>query len=39
LVEIGVGLTKTGGAGLAPTSITGGYKIYEFTNGTGTVKF
>jgi hypothetical protein len=29
-------LVKTGG-GTTPTSITGGFKIYEFTGGTGTV--
>jgi hypothetical protein len=29
-------LTKTGG-GTTPTTTTGGYKIYVFTAGTGTV--
>jgi hypothetical protein len=38
LVAIGAGLTKTGG-GLTPTTITGGFKIYEFTAGTGTITF
>jgi hypothetical protein len=32
------GVTKTGG-GLTPTTTTGGFKIYEFTAGTGTVTF
>jgi hypothetical protein len=32
------GLTKDGG-GLTPTTTTGGYKIYRFTAGTGTIEF
>jgi hypothetical protein len=32
------GVTKTGG-GLTPTTTTGGFKIYEFTAGTGSVTF
>jgi hypothetical protein len=38
LTAISAGLTKTGG-GLVPTTITGGFKIYEFTAGTGTVSW
>jgi hypothetical protein len=38
LTAIDAGLTKTGG-GLTPTTTSGGYKIYEFTGGTGTVTF
>jgi hypothetical protein len=36
LTGIGGTLVKTGG-GTTPTSNTGGYKIYVFTGGTGTV--
>jgi hypothetical protein len=36
LTAIGGTLVKTGG-GTTPTTTTGGYKIYEFTAGTGTV--
>jgi hypothetical protein len=32
------GLTKEGG-GLIPTSTSGGFKIYKFTAGTGTIEF
>jgi hypothetical protein len=31
-------LTKEGG-GLTPTTTAGGYKIYKFTAGTGTIEF
>jgi hypothetical protein len=36
LTTIGGTLVKTGG-GTTPTTTTGGYKIYVFTAGTGTV--
>jgi hypothetical protein len=36
LTGIGGTLVKTGG-GTSPTTVTGGYKIYVFTGGTGTV--
>jgi hypothetical protein len=36
LTGIGGTLVKTGG-GTTPTTTTGGYKIYVFTGGTGTV--
>jgi hypothetical protein len=38
LTSIGAGLTKTGG-GTTPTTTTGGFKIYVFTAGTGSVTF
>jgi hypothetical protein len=38
LASIGGGLTKTGG-GTTPTTTTGGFKIYVFTAGTGSVTF
>jgi hypothetical protein len=38
LVSISAGLTKEGG-GLTPTTTTGGFKIYKFTAGTGTIEF
>jgi hypothetical protein len=36
LTAIGGTLVKTGG-GTTPTTTSGGYKIYVFTGGTGTV--
>jgi hypothetical protein len=36
VTSIGGTLVKTGG-GTTPTTTTGGYKIYVFTGGTGTV--
>jgi hypothetical protein len=38
LTSIAGGLTKTGG-GTTPTTTTGGFKIYVFTAGTGSVTF
>jgi hypothetical protein len=38
LSSIGAGLIKTGG-GLTPTVTTGGYKVYEFTSGSGNIGF